>query len=762
MVARVSGEDLEKEVERLYRLLGAEARRRVLIKTYEIDVLAVFRRGPMTFTVIVECKEYNANTRVSDQDMRSFVTKLLAARESGKADSGVFVTTSAYAKTALATASLHNIQCLTLRELYDQLVDFSNYYEYTTQEFANSPLASWYVDQTASDVEDFDTLLGPALTGVLHHPLLTYVDSILFGEGERRLAILGNFGTGKSSFSVKYRDVLLKRWHTSSISRLPVLISLANCRSGLDIHQIVTNELQRLPGVVIDLQLCMELQRMGRFVFILDGFDEMASKVDRVVINENLREIDRLHNDAPNLVLVTCRTHFFQERVADEFLADYRIAYLKDWDRPELEEYFFKRCRDKAPEYLAVIDSDPGLTELSRTPMLVDMILRSLSSLDAAEGVDAAALYSAYTNEWIVEQSKRRGSVMSTRQRLQFLQILAAKLFCEGRTTLHFSELYQVARDLSGYVDATRIDYFDTDARTSTFITRDMEGNYGFRHRSFLEYFVATIIAAEMSHNSPDVVPKRDLPQEVVYFLQGMTAEGPELDALRTWAQRFDEETLSRNAAKLMIAHGLALPDYIAEHFGAGGWSALGNALATDDDSAMEAFLESNQAELRRIIERYWYRYAAEFGRASYDVDDLFAEVLSRLWIGRDKFRLRTLNTPETLRVLDTLVRTLASDRQRLAERAAPIPLHLLDLDQFDPRAELMASEFGLQELWQEIGRIFDRHNVGEVTRAVFRANVMEEKGVQEIASEYGMSRHAVQARLIRCRSLVKSEFRLD
>lgn len=56
--------------------------------------------------------------------------------------------------------------------------------------------------------------------------------------------------------------------------------------------------------------------------------------------------------------------------------------------------------------------------------------------------------------------------------------------------TIHFSDLYEIVRDFSGYIDATRIDYFDTDARTATFITKDSEGNYGFRHKSFIEFFL--------------------------------------------------------------------------------------------------------------------------------------------------------------------------------------------------------------------------------------------------------------------------------
>jgi hypothetical protein len=519
-----TGERLEREVERIYRLLGGSTKRRVLIKGYEIDVFAKFTKGPIEFSVIAECKEYEPGNKVSDQDMRSFALKLLAARECGKADKGVFVTTSEYTKTALSTAEQHNIQCLTLKDLYNQLVNFNEYSHNTIEEFSDAELGKWYIEQTGSDIEDYESLPEKDSESFLHKPLIEYIDHVFFTEGERRLAILGNFGTGKTSFCIKYRDVLLNRYAVDSTQRIPILINLRDFRSGIDIQQLVTNHLQKLPGVQIDLSLCLELQRMGRFLFILDGLDEMATKVDRIVVNENLREIDRLHSEGDNLYLLTCRTHFFQERISDEFLRDYRTVYLTEWGRPELEEYLRKRFKAHWRGYLTRITSIPNLAELSRTPLLLDMIVKSLSKIEEEdrEEIDSSKLYAAYTDEWIVQQSKRRGAVMSARQRKKFAETLAAKLYTEDRIELHYSELYEVAREFSGYGDATRLDYFDTDARTCTFIVRDSLGHYGFRHRSFMEYLCASVIVSEIDEGKPRLFAVKLLPKEALHFIGGM------------------------------------------------------------------------------------------------------------------------------------------------------------------------------------------------------------------------------------------------
>jgi GTPase SAR1 family protein len=379
------GAALEQEVARIYALLGAEVKTRVLVCGYEIDVLVTMKMGPMRFRILVECKDYSEPRRVDDAGMRGFVVKLLAAREAGQADKGLFVTTATYAKTACVTAERHGIQCLTLNDLRNQLVDFSPYISPVLVDSEASALHRYYVDQRASDLEDYASALSREEAKLyIHAPLVQYVTD-LFLSGERRIALLGNFGTGKSSFCERYCYELLCEHKRDSSRRLPVRIQLRDFRSGLDIHQLIAGVSHRTFGVSIDERLCIELQRMGRFVFLLDGLDEMSTKVDRSVLVENLREISRLATDGDNQYLVTCRTHFFTERVVDEFLEHYRVLYLLDWDRADLRRYLEKRFPGSWRQLFERIVRNPRLEELAHTPQFVDMLLSGLSAGDAGE-----------------------------------------------------------------------------------------------------------------------------------------------------------------------------------------------------------------------------------------------------------------------------------------------------------------------------------------------------------------------------------------
>ncbi len=754
-----TGDSLEMEVERIFKLLGAHTKRRVLIDGYEIDVLVSFVRGPIEISQLVECKEYGPATRVSDLDIRSFAVKLTICRQNGIADRGVFVSTNKYAKTALATAAKYNIKCLTLEELRNQLIDVKEYIESSSKEFAQSDLSNWYVDQTGSDIEDYDSLLGENATKYLHSPLTQYVDHIFFRDQSKRLALLGNFGTGKTSFCMKYRDILMTRYKADSSQRIPILISLRDYRSGIDIHQAITGILQRLPGLHIDLKLFLELQRMGRFFFLLDGLDEMATKVDRTVINESLREINRLLTEGDNLYLLTCRTHFFQERIADEFLKDYRVVYLADCGPPELELYLQKRFGGSAGQrYLKQIQSTGSLNELSKTPLLVDMILKSLSKFEEGEEINIRKLYAKYTDEWIIEQSKRRGAVMSTHQRRRFTTNLAMKLLTETRIDLHFSELYEVAREFSGYGDATRLDYFDTDARTCTFIVKDSKGNYGFRYRSFMEFFCASGIVAQLNNGNSSILAVHHIPKEILEFIEvdDLTELGEKL--LQESSAEFANATLSKNSLSILLKLGKPVPSNVEEQYGVSTsqWDSLRKAVSFADEKASEEFINMNWEKMRTIAERLISRM--EFH--DYDPDDLVNEAIIRLWIKGTDIP-EGLDDVRTTSYLHGIMRNILIDRYRLAKAQKPLPLEDIDLEPIAPIYKYdLQKQIELNELRQIIIQELDSAPISQRTKRAFIARFFEDKSSTEIATELGMSVNAVRISIFRGQKLIESRIR--
>lgn len=338
-----------------------------------------------------------------------------------------------------------------------------------------------------------------------------------------------------------------------------MVIPLSDYETNLDIQQLITNSLQFRYGVRIDMTVCQELQRLGRFLLLLDGFDEMASRVDPDVVRENFREINKISRIPENVFLVTCRTHFFRDKVQAEVLADFEVIYVPEWGESELREYLQRRFGDKWEQQLDRIYSTHNLAELAQTPLFLEMISETLPTL--GDQVYRTELYKAYTDKWIEGQSMRRGARLEREERHSFVVELAMKLFRDDRVSCHYSEFVQIIRDRFQLNDAAEIDYLQNDVRNCTFVTRNASGNYEFRHKSFMEYFVAQGLAAAISADDAQVLGLKRLTPEVRGFLSEMldTEQAPE--TLNRWFEGKESSSLLRdNTLALLTDLRVAVP----------------------------------------------------------------------------------------------------------------------------------------------------------------------------------------------------------
>jgi hypothetical protein len=102
------------------------------------------------------------------------------------------------------------------------------------------------------------------------------------------------------------------------------------------------------------------------------------------------------------------------------------------------------------------------------------------------------------------------------------LQELAWKMYTEGRSYVHYSELGEIASDCFQVADDVALAQLTRDLATTLPLNRDQHGNYSFLHQSIMEFFVARRLRG---------VPRTDaivseLPSGVSGFLDD-TRKGP-------------------------------------------------------------------------------------------------------------------------------------------------------------------------------------------------------------------------------------------
>jgi formylglycine-generating enzyme required for sulfatase activity len=220
---------------------------------------------------------------------------------------------------------------------------------------------------------------------------------------------------------------------------------------------------------------------------------------------------------------------------------NYRILYLREFDEPKIVEYLKKACGDEWQRDRETIRSLYNLEDLVRRPVLLDMVVKSLPTLRERKGeVTTAGLYDVYTGYWIHRDDWR--AILNAAGKAAFTEELAWRLWTADQERLHYAELTDLAQELlrsedfkPGAVSATAlsqtdIEYAAHEVRTAAFLTRDAAGNYGFAHRSFMEFFVAQRLARGLLDGSGPEVPISEAIRGFIYQL--IEEQTPEYETL--------------------------------------------------------------------------------------------------------------------------------------------------------------------------------------------------------------------------------------
>ena len=152
--------------------------------------------------------------------------------------------------------------------LLSNLVDFSDYFSHIRTKVERSKL-------TDSSLTIADVYVPPKCTVEAEEAPLgfeSYVQSWLNEPGQRQLALLGEYGQGKSTATLMLAYELLRRGE--SAARVPVLIELR----GKSPRNMTPEEILAACAYPYNInpQAVMKLLIAGRLLLILEGFDEMA------------------------------------------------------------------------------------------------------------------------------------------------------------------------------------------------------------------------------------------------------------------------------------------------------------------------------------------------------------------------------------------------------------------------------------------------------------------------------------------------------
>jgi hypothetical protein len=508
----------EKSVAELLSLAGFQIQQEQIVLHKKVDLLAHEWRLGKLRRIAVECKDHSR--ALSQKEVSEILASYFPLQQNHLVDEILLVTAAGLAPSAFTmVAETRELNHLTFKELQNQIMDFHSYLLALMAMFDAKGLSEYYIPSRIRD--------GGA---VLEDEVLSWVRT---DWNKEPLAILGSYGMGKTSFALRLGNVLAKMALHDSQDRIPVYIRLNEISAEQSLEGLLGKALTATHLVRgYSFHAFMKLNELGRFVIILDGFDEMKHALSWDELKFNFRQINRLvcgaskvlvlgrptvflSEEEQRYVLRGIRVHFGQE-IQEPDRPVYRELYLAPFNGREIEAFLHRyfdykkrggdstSVKDHYPylnksinSKITALSSGRGLYDIASRPVQLQMIAEVLPQWKGSiDDMTVAILYSRFIDRIIErEYDKLERKRFDTALRRRFARSVAWWLWIRGHSSGSASGL--PAAEIPDHILtpflATDMDREAVlrDLVAACFLERKAGDSLYFPHRSFQEFLVA-------------------------------------------------------------------------------------------------------------------------------------------------------------------------------------------------------------------------------------------------------------------------------
>ena len=351
-----------------------------------------------------------------------------------------------------------------------------------------------------------------------------YIDNWLIERSKMHISLLGEFGAGKTWFCRHYAYRQLERYIKDPINeRLPLLITLRSFAKAMTAQQLINDALleqYKLPFVGSAFEVFQEMNRQGKLLLILDGFDEMARQVDYQTVVDNFWELATLAKEGSKVILTSRTEYFHWAKESEKILGGeefgrrtillsppkFEVLYIEPLNNNKIRQVITLRLGVKERQHIVEhILNDPNLSEMASKPVLVELLLAALDEVSADVLKNPARVYLYATNKLLLRNIETKRTFTTTADKLYFLCELAWEMIKSGELRIHYTAIPERIENYFGdkIKDKHKLDNWDFDLRNQTLLHRDAAGYYEFAHKSLAEYFVAFKFATELGCLAP-------------------------------------------------------------------------------------------------------------------------------------------------------------------------------------------------------------------------------------------------------------------
>lgn len=532
-------------------------------------------------TVVLACRE-NAPDEKQQQTLLAYSKKHKQSQQ-GDLEIIIAIKDADVDETSQFDLEHYSIRQVSESRLLDKLVDFSDYFRELRKRVTQDKLAD--SELTLADmytVSNFKLEKGDDPDANLD----VFVNSWLAESSLRQLALLGEYGQGKSTASLMLSFDLMNRYQQGDHTvRIPILLELrGKSPRTLEANDLLAIWAQRYG---IDAKAVLKLMQAGRLLMIFEGFDEVDLSGDADARIEHFKVLWQLCYPQAK-ILITGRPNYFLDDAElkcalgindHSFDRPYcQAVYLLPFREEEIANSLRKVDAKTRDGILAMAASNPRFYDIvSRPSMLyVVSVLWNKGELERYHGqINTAVVMDLFIRHNYDRQSAKGKKTsfmpLNRHERAFFMEGIAVYMLVKGLPNqISAQQLDEVMRILitaipdsvsqqadavggeqrkllrdrleldkpEKYADA--IDYIKTDVRTCGLLVSDISrsNSFKFGHKSFMEFLAGKVFAQWCLRNElakADSEPVNALVNKLALTMRDVAEQPEAMDFAAQW-----------------------------------------------------------------------------------------------------------------------------------------------------------------------------------------------------------------------------------
>lgn len=401
-----------------------------------------------------------------------------------------------------------DVYCYTFDELIEESFSLDSYLNWLDEYVNEKKIVKNFIQLNCEIREEHKTT--KKIIARSHDEIITYTDKWLEHNSKDHLSILGDFGTGKTWFSLYYAWRIAKKFKDAKRKglprpRIPIVIFLRDYAKAVSVETLISDFFFRKHQ--IDLKGAFSafnfLNKYGKLLIIFDGFDEMSDRINKQKMIDNFWELASVIEGKAKVIL-TCRNEHFPEikegravlkaelKESTKHLTgttpQFETVYLELLNEVQIKEILSKYIDKSDIEQLL---KNKTMMDLLKRPIMIDLILESINNLSDLETVNLATIYFYATKNKLIKDIKEERTFTSLADKYFFMCEISQEMLHNNELSISYKEFPNLIRQyFSHVVKDDEIDYWRYDMHGQTLLIIDEDGQYKPAHKSFLEFFL--------------------------------------------------------------------------------------------------------------------------------------------------------------------------------------------------------------------------------------------------------------------------------